>query len=169
MVEPLRAGAAFSMPRNNSVRHSGAAHTPAVYISGCTVAANLAEARNSLRSPYRLASPVGRCFPRLASEMRHAGPENASLHPFCNSLYNSHMIDLAHLRDRQIAFRLMGSTTVNAGVVKLVEKDGIWVEASNFATHLQADTAWRVAMTAVQPCVFFFPISSFAFLVVKQD
>jgi hypothetical protein len=79
------------------------------------------------------------------------------------------MIDKAHLQDRQVAFRLVGSTRVNTGVVKLVEVDGFWIESAHFLGEMQQDRGWGPAVEQIQKPVFFVPTSSLMFMIATQE
>jgi hypothetical protein len=51
------------------------------------------------------------------------------------------LYDKAHLRDKNVAFKLKGSG-VYFGVVKYVEDDGFWISAPDLILELQNDKAW---------------------------
>jgi len=79
------------------------------------------------------------------------------------------MIDKAHLRDKQVAFRLVGSTRVNIGVVQYVEDDGFWIESPQFVGELQQDLGWGPAVHQIQTPVFFVPTASLMFLIAAKE
>ncbi len=55
------------------------------------------------------------------------------------------MIDKAHLRDRQVLFRLTSHCSIYAGIVKFVEDDGFWIDAPDLLTEIAHDKAWKSA------------------------
>ena len=79
------------------------------------------------------------------------------------------MIDKAHLKGRQVAFRIAGSYRVNVGTVKLVEPDGFWIDSPQFANELQQDSAWAVALKDLRTPVFFVPLATLIYLVASQE
>ena len=79
------------------------------------------------------------------------------------------MIDKAHLQDKRVAFRLVGSNRVHSGVVKLAESDGFWIESEQVLGELQQDHGWGPAVAQIQTPVLFVPTSSLMFLVATQE
>lgn len=79
------------------------------------------------------------------------------------------MIDKAHLQDKQVAFRIVGSNLVNIGTVKRVENDGFWIESQNLLDQMQNDRGWGPVVLQIQAPVFFVPTSSLMFLIAKQE
>ena len=49
------------------------------------------------------------------------------------------MIDKEHLRNKQVAFRLLNSNRVNIGVVLHAENDGFWIDSPHLVGELQQD------------------------------
>lgn len=75
------------------------------------------------------------------------------------------MVDLGHLRDKQVVFRLVGAPTVYFGKVTYVDEGtGLWIDAPSIAGELLRDSAWKPAIQAMSQPVFFVPFSSLVFL-----
>ena len=97
-------------------------------------------------------------------------PQNAAFRPFLASrIIRGAMIDKAHLRDKQVAFRLVGSTRVHIGIVRLVESDGFWIESPHLQGELQQDAVWAPAIATIQSPVLFVPTSSLMFLIAPNE
>jgi hypothetical protein len=79
------------------------------------------------------------------------------------------MIDKKQLEDKQVAFRIAGTSRVNLGTVKLVEDDGFWIESLQLTSELQQDAAWAPAIKVIQNPVMFVPTSSLMFLIATKD
>jgi len=50
------------------------------------------------------------------------------------------MIDKAHLCDKKVIFRFRDEVEVYAGVVKVVESDGFWIESPQLIGQMAADS-----------------------------
>jgi len=84
------------------------------------------------------------------------------------------MIDKAHLRDKQVMFRLTSSPAIYTGTVKYVEDDGFWMEAPDLVSEIAQDGAWkntylRVAGGQSRVPVLFVPTASRQFLIAAQE
>jgi hypothetical protein len=79
------------------------------------------------------------------------------------------MIDKKQLEDKQVAFRIVGTSRVHLGTVKLVEDDGFWIESTQLTGEFQQDAAWAPAIKVIQKPVMFVPNSSLMFLIASQE
>jgi len=79
------------------------------------------------------------------------------------------MNDKAHLRDKEVVFRFLNSAGVYAGVVKLVEADGFWIESPALIEQMRDDAAWKPEVQPIDAPVFFVPTSSLMYLIVAQE
>ncbi|PYX63693.1 MAG: hypothetical protein DMG74_15975 [Acidobacteria bacterium] len=79
------------------------------------------------------------------------------------------MIDKEHLRNKQVAFRLLNSNRVNIGVVLHAENDGFWIDSPHLVGELQQDLGWGQTVTQIQTPVLFVPTSSLMFLLATQE
>ena len=101
--------------------------------------------------------------------MGHAAPENASLHPlYPGRIICAAMIDKAHLRDKQVVFRLL-NVGVYSGVVRLVEADGFWIDSPPLIAQMYADQAWKPQVERIQDPVLFVPTSSLMYLIAAKE
>jgi len=75
------------------------------------------------------------------------------------------MNDKAHLRDKQVVFRFVNS----AGVVKLVEADGFWIESPALIEQMRNDAAWKAEVQQIDAPLFFVPTSSLMYLIVTKE
>ncbi len=78
------------------------------------------------------------------------------------------MIDKAHLRDKQVVFRLLNAG-VYSGVVRYVEDDGFWIESPSLIGEMTADRAWTSHVDRIQTPVLFVPTSSLMYLIATQE
>ncbi len=84
------------------------------------------------------------------------------------------MIDKAHLRDKQIMFRLTNSPAIYTGTVKFVEDDGFWIEAPDLIAEIARDGAWRTtyqrfAGSQSRVPVLFVPTANLQFLIAALE
>ena len=79
------------------------------------------------------------------------------------------MNDRAHLRDKQVVFRFVNGAGVYAGVVKLVEADGVWIESPALIEQMRNDAAWKAEVQPIDAPVFFVPTSSLMYLIVAKS
>jgi hypothetical protein len=78
------------------------------------------------------------------------------------------MIDKAHLRDKQVVFRLLNAGDVYSGVVRFVEDDGFWIESPPLIGQISANEAWT-HVEHIQAPVVFVPTSSLMYLIAAQE
>jgi hypothetical protein len=78
------------------------------------------------------------------------------------------MIDKAHLRDKQVLFRLLNAE-VYSGVVRFVENDGFWIESPSLIGQMYADQAWKPEVERIQDPVLFVPTSSLIYLIAAKE
>ncbi len=78
------------------------------------------------------------------------------------------MIDKAHLRDKQVVFRLLNAE-VYSGVVRFVEDDGFWIESPSLIGEMVADQAWKTPVGSIQTPVLFVPTSSLMYLIAAKE
>jgi hypothetical protein len=80
------------------------------------------------------------------------------------------LYDKAHLRDKNVAFKLKGSG-VYFGVVKYVEDDGFWISAPDLILELQNDKAWGrpLAKMETQTPILFVPTTSLDYLIASEE
>lgn len=79
------------------------------------------------------------------------------------------MIDKTHLCDKKVIFRFRDEVEVYAGVVKVVESDGFWIESPQLIGQMAADSAWKRHVEQVRDPVLFVPTSSLMFLIATQE
>ncbi len=84
------------------------------------------------------------------------------------------MIDKAHLRDKQVLFRLMSHSSMYVGIVKFVEDDGFWIEAPDFLAEIEHDRICKPAYqhfagSLPRPPVLFVPTTNLQFLIAAQE
>jgi hypothetical protein len=79
------------------------------------------------------------------------------------------MIDKAHLRDKKVVFRFRDDPAVHAGVVRVVEDDGFWIQSPQLIGQMAADSAWKAHVEPVQNPVLFVPTSSLMYLIATQE
>jgi hypothetical protein len=79
------------------------------------------------------------------------------------------MIDKAHLRDKQVVFRLLNAGDVYSGVVRFVEDDGFWIESPPLIGQISANEAWTPHVEHIQAPVVFVPTSSLMYLIAAQE
>ena len=79
------------------------------------------------------------------------------------------MIDKAHLRDKQVVFRLLNAGDVYSGVVRFVEDDGFWIESPPLIGQISANAAWTPHVEHIQAPVVFVPTSSLMYLIAAQE
>jgi hypothetical protein len=78
------------------------------------------------------------------------------------------MIDKAHLRDKQVLFRLLNAG-VYSGVVRFVENDGFWIESPSLIGQMYADHAWKPEVERIQDPVLFVATSSLMYLIAAKE
>lgn len=78
------------------------------------------------------------------------------------------MIDKAHLRDKQVAFRINGMPRVHLGTVMYVETDGFWILAPDLLAEAKTYGA-PAEMDRMQTAVIFVPTAALQFLVAAKD
>ena len=78
------------------------------------------------------------------------------------------MIDKAHLRDKQVVFRLLNAG-VYSGIVRFVEDDGFWIESPPMIAQMSADQAWKPYVEHIQAPVVFVPTSSLMYLIAAKE
>jgi hypothetical protein len=79
------------------------------------------------------------------------------------------MIDKAHLRDKQVVFRLLNAREVYSGVVRFVEDDGFWIESPPLIGQISAEEAWTPHVKHTQAPIVFVPTSSLMYLIATQE
>lgn len=79
------------------------------------------------------------------------------------------MIDKAHLRGKDILFKLKTGNSVYAGHVSFVEDDGFWIEGSAITSELSSDLAWAPLMKGFGYSSIFVPTANLAFLIARQE
>ena len=79
------------------------------------------------------------------------------------------MNDKTHLRDKAVVFRFVNSAGVYAGVVKLVETDGFWIESPALIEQMRNDAAWKAEVQQIDAPVFFVPTSSLMYVIVAKE
>jgi hypothetical protein len=84
-------------------------------------------------------------------------------------IIRSAMIDKAHLCDKKVIFRFRDEVQVYAGVVKVVESNGFWIESPQLIGQMAADSAWKRHVEQVRDPVLFVPTSSLMFLITTQE
>ena len=90
----------------------------------------------------------------------------AGFHSFCR-IYSG--IPNAHLRDKQVVFRLLNVWEVYSGVVRFVEDDGFWIESPPLISQISANEAWTPHVKHIQAPIVFVPTSSLMYLIAAQE
>ena len=78
------------------------------------------------------------------------------------------MIDKAHLRDKQVVFRLLHAG-IYPGIVKLVEDDGFWIESPLLLDQMANDQVWKAQVERIPTPVLFVPTSSLMYLIATKE
>jgi len=105
---------------------------------------------------------VERWISQLRRKMRH------STHAIWRRIIRAAMIDKAHLRDKQVLFRLLNAG-VYSGVVRFVENDGFWIDSPSLIGQMYADQAWKPEVERIQHPVLFVPSSSLMYLIAAKE
>lgn len=81
------------------------------------------------------------------------------------------MIDLGHLRDKEVLFRFNNQVdSLYHGSVKSVEPQGIWIHAPDMISQLAQDGAWKHGVAKLKgTALLFVPIQSLCFLVAVDE
>jgi hypothetical protein len=78
------------------------------------------------------------------------------------------MIDKAHLRDKQVLFRIHGMSKAYSGVVKFVENDGFWIHADDLLVDLKSSGVLG-ALDQLHTPVLFVPTAALLFLIAAPE
>jgi hypothetical protein len=79
------------------------------------------------------------------------------------------MIDKAHLRDKEVVFRLVDSDRIYRGFVRNVESDGVWIETPHLIGEMQQDRGWGPVVGPIQTPILFVPTSSLLYLIASEE
>ena len=79
------------------------------------------------------------------------------------------MVDLAHLQDKQVAFRFLNERQAFSGTVRKVESSGFWIECSQMIDQMTADLGWGAAVQNIGAPVIFVPTSSLMYLIAAKE
>lgn len=79
------------------------------------------------------------------------------------------MLDLKHLENRAVSFRLKHNPPMFSGIVSKVDTEGIWIDASQVVDTMLNDIAWAPLVATISHPVIFVPFSSLMFLIAAQE
>jgi hypothetical protein len=79
------------------------------------------------------------------------------------------MLDLKHLDNRKVSFRLKHHAPMFSGTVSKVETEGIWIDASHVVSTMLNDLAWAPLIASIPQPVIFVPFSALMFLIAAQE
>jgi hypothetical protein len=78
------------------------------------------------------------------------------------------MIDKAHLRDKDVAFRIRCVKKMVHGTVRNVEDDGFWIFAPELLAELRGE-GWTTMVGQIESPVLFVPTASLEFLIAADE
>jgi len=78
------------------------------------------------------------------------------------------MIDKAHLRDKDVAFRIHCVKKIVHGTVRNVEDDGFWIFAPELLAELRGE-GWTTMVGQMQNPILFVPTTSLEFLIAVDQ
>jgi hypothetical protein len=73
------------------------------------------------------------------------------------------------LHDKPVLFRVAGIPIVYAGVVRLLESDGFWIEAPSFIDEMQRDSAWKPLFDNIHAPILFVPTANLVYLIAAKE
>lgn len=79
------------------------------------------------------------------------------------------MIDLAHLQDKQVAFRFLNEHQPFFGIVRKVESSGFWIECSQMIDQMRVGMSWNAAVQNIEAPLIFVPTSSLMYLIAPKE